>query len=126
MRAGQDSALVVSRFKNERQILASLDHPNIARLLDGGTTKEGAAYFVMELIEGETADQYCNHHKLAVTERLKLFLAGLLGGTVRAPTADHSSRHQAGQHSGYVGRCAQVAGLRHRKASGCERGSGAG
>jgi eukaryotic-like serine/threonine-protein kinase len=74
VRAGQDSALVVSRFKNERQILGSLDHPNIARLLDGGTTKEGAAYFVMELIDGEPVDQYCNHHKLAVTERLKLFL----------------------------------------------------
>jgi serine/threonine protein kinase/tetratricopeptide (TPR) repeat protein len=74
VRAGQDSALVVSRFKNERQILASLDHPNIARLLDGGTTKEGAAYFVMELIDGHPLDQHCTHHKLAVAERLKLFL----------------------------------------------------
>jgi len=74
VRAGQDAALVVSRFKNERQILAGLDHPNIARLLDGGTTKEGAAYFVMDLIDGEPIDQHCAHHKLAVTERLKLFL----------------------------------------------------
>jgi len=74
VRTGQDSALVVSRFKNERQILASLDHPNIARLLDGGTTKEGAAYFVMELIEGQPIDQHCIHYRLLVTERLKLFL----------------------------------------------------
>ncbi len=65
VRGGQDSAFVINRFKNERQILASLDHPNIARLLDGGTTEEGAPYFVMELIEGKTIDQYCSHHRLA-------------------------------------------------------------
>jgi len=74
MRGGQDSALVVSRFRNERQILAGLDHANIARLLDGGTTKEGAAYFVMELIDGQPIDEYCNQHKLEVAERLKLFI----------------------------------------------------
>jgi serine/threonine protein kinase/tetratricopeptide (TPR) repeat protein len=74
MRTGQDSGLVVSRFKNERQIVASLDHPNIARLLDGGATENGAPYFVMELIDGEPVDRYCDEHTLAVTERLKLFL----------------------------------------------------
>src|SRR5208283_5567142 len=74
IRAGQDSGFVVSRFKNERQILASLDHPNIARLLDGGTTEDGVPYFVMELIEGQTIDRYCNHHKLTTADRLKLFL----------------------------------------------------
>jgi len=72
--AGQDSGLVVSRFKNERQILASLDHPNIARLLDGGSTEDGAPYFVMELIDGQPIDRYCIDHKTAVSERLKLFL----------------------------------------------------
>src|SRR5579864_8365501 len=74
VRAGQDSGFVVNRFKNERQILASLDHANVARLLDGGTTEEGAPYFVMELIEGETIDQYCKNHKLQINERLGLFL----------------------------------------------------
>lgn len=74
VRAGEGSAFVISRFKNERQILASLDHPNIARLLDGGTTDDGAPYFVMELIEGEPIDRYCDHHKLATNDRLKLFL----------------------------------------------------
>ena len=74
VRAGQDSALVLTRFKNERQILASLDHPNIARLLDGGTTKEGAAYFVMELIVGQPLDQYCNERNLSIDDRLQLFL----------------------------------------------------
>jgi serine/threonine protein kinase/tetratricopeptide (TPR) repeat protein len=74
VRSGQDSSFVLSRFKNERQILASLDHPNIARMLDGGTTEEGVPYFVMELIQGERINQYCDTLKLATTERLKLFL----------------------------------------------------
>jgi len=74
VRAGQDSGFVVNRFKNERRILANLDHPNIARLLDGGTSEDGAPYFVMEFIEGQPVDQYCNQHKLAVRDRLKLFL----------------------------------------------------
>jgi len=74
VRGGQDSGFVVGRFKNERQILASLDHPNIARLLDGGTTEEGGPYFVMELIEGQPIDQYCDRHALPIGERLKLFL----------------------------------------------------
>jgi serine/threonine protein kinase len=74
VRSGQDSSFVLGRFKNERQILAGLDHPNIARLLDGGTTEEGVPYFVMELIEGQVIDQYCDARKLATAERLKLFL----------------------------------------------------
>jgi serine/threonine protein kinase len=74
VRPGQDSSFVINRFKNERQILASLDHPNIARLLDGGTAEEGVPYFVMELIEGKTIDRYCDDQKLATADRLKLFL----------------------------------------------------
>jgi serine/threonine protein kinase len=74
VRGGQDSAFVVGRFKNERQILASLDHPNIARLHDGGTTEDGVPYFVMELIDGQPIDQYCAKHGLSLTERLNLFL----------------------------------------------------
>jgi len=72
--AGHDSGFIVSRFRNERQILASLDHPNIARLLDGGTTRDGAPYFVMELIEGEPIDEYCDLHQLGTDDRLNLFL----------------------------------------------------
>ncbi len=74
VRAGADSGLVVSRFKNERQILASLDHPNIARLLDGGATEEGVPYFVMELVEGQPIDKYCDSHQLGIRARLELFL----------------------------------------------------
>jgi len=74
IQAGQASAFIVSRFKNERQILASLDHPNIARLLDGGTSDDGAPYFVMEMIEGRPIDEYCDHHRLPTNERLGIFL----------------------------------------------------
>jgi serine/threonine protein kinase/tetratricopeptide (TPR) repeat protein len=75
VRAGQDTDFIVSRFKNERQILAGLDHPNIARLLDGGTTEEGVPYFVMELIEGQPITEYCDSRNLPIVERLKLFSA---------------------------------------------------
>lgn len=71
--AGFDHESIIQRFRNERQILAGLDHPNIARLLDGGTTENGAPYFVMEYIEGQTIRDYCDTHRLTTIERLKLF-----------------------------------------------------
>jgi len=74
VRAGQDSQFVVARFRNERQVLASLDHPNIARLLDGGTTQEGVPYLVMELVEGQPLGEYCDERQLSISERLNLFL----------------------------------------------------
>jgi len=61
------------RLRNERQFLANLDHPNIARLLDGGTTTDGVPYIVMEYIDGVRIDTYCDLHRLTVDERLKLF-----------------------------------------------------
>ena len=73
VRVGFDSSFVLERFRHERQILASLDHPNIARLYDGGTTEDGIPYLVMELIEGTPIDQFCDDHDLDVTERLQLF-----------------------------------------------------
>jgi len=73
VRGGFDTAAVLERFRHERQILASLDHPNIARLYDGGTTEDGLPYLVMELIEGEPIDEYCEEHDLSINERLKLF-----------------------------------------------------
>ncbi len=74
VRGGYDTASVLERFRHERQILASLDHPNIARLLDGGTTDEGIPYLVMELIEGTPIDLYCDANNLSVAERLRLFV----------------------------------------------------
>ena len=64
----------LKRFDTERQILAHLDHPSIARLLDGGTTPDGRPYFVMDFIAGTPIDEYCDARRLTVAERLKLFL----------------------------------------------------
>jgi serine/threonine-protein kinase len=64
----------VRQFRTERQILAWLEHPNIARLLDGGTTSEGTPYLVMEHVEGVPIDRYCDEARLDVTARLRLFL----------------------------------------------------
>ncbi|MGI8890899.1 MAG: protein kinase domain-containing protein [Chthoniobacterales bacterium] len=73
VRRGLDTEDILERFRHERQILAQLDHPNIARLIDGGTTGEGLPYFVMEFVEGVTLTQYCARHQLDTNERLKLF-----------------------------------------------------
>jgi tetratricopeptide (TPR) repeat protein/tRNA A-37 threonylcarbamoyl transferase component Bud32 len=73
LKPGLDSAALLRRFKAERQILAQLSHPNIAHLLDGGTTEDGTPYFVMEFIEGQPIDVYCDERQLGVNERLDLF-----------------------------------------------------
>ncbi|MCC5940019.1 MAG: tetratricopeptide repeat protein [Balneolaceae bacterium] len=64
----------IDRFRTERQILASLKHPNIARLLDGGVTGNGLPYYVMDYVEGKPIDQFCQDNKLNLKERLNLFL----------------------------------------------------
>jgi serine/threonine protein kinase len=74
VRSGYGSAELLQRFLHERQILASLDHPNIARLYDGGTTDDGVPYLVMELIEGTPIDLYCEQNGVGIDERLKLFM----------------------------------------------------
>src|SRR6266542_1003315 len=73
IKRGMESDFARERFLRERQILASLDHPHIARLLDGGTTAEGQPYFVMEFVAGETITAYCNRRQLSLDEKLKLF-----------------------------------------------------
>jgi serine/threonine protein kinase/tetratricopeptide (TPR) repeat protein len=70
---GLDHANLLRRFRAERQILASLDHPNIARLLDGGTTGEGQPYLVMEHIDGMPIDRYCDRNGLDIDARIDLF-----------------------------------------------------
>jgi eukaryotic-like serine/threonine-protein kinase len=75
VKRGMDSAEILRRFRGERQILATLDHPNIARLLDGGITAGGLPYFVMEHVEGEPIHRYCESHRLEIPERLELFRA---------------------------------------------------
>ena len=73
LRRGMDSEAVLRRFRRERQILADLDHPNIARLLDGGTTSHGLPYFVMEYVDGVPIDYYCRSRRLTTRERVILF-----------------------------------------------------
>ena len=74
VRHGMDTADVLGRFQYERQILANLDHPYIARLLDGGTTPDGRPFFVMDYVEGRALDQFCRHSTLDTEARCNLFL----------------------------------------------------
>ncbi|GMV27581.1 MAG: hypothetical protein AMXMBFR58_36120 [Phycisphaerae bacterium] len=72
VKAGMDSRVVIARFEAERQALALMDHPNIARVFDGGATDAGRPYFVMELVRGIPITDYCDRHQLGVRERLDL------------------------------------------------------
>ncbi|QQS32744.1 MAG: protein kinase [Acidobacteriota bacterium] len=73
VKRGVDTDFVLRRFRNERQILAALDHPFITRLIDGGTTDDGRPYFVMEYIEGQPLHEYADAEKLSIDDRLRLF-----------------------------------------------------
>ena len=74
IKAGMDTAHVIARFEAERQALALLDHPSIARVIDAGSTTEGKPYFVMEYVKGEPLTDYCTRHRLTLEQRLDLFL----------------------------------------------------
>ncbi len=74
IKLGMDSRDVISRFEAERQALALMDHPNIARVLDGGLTPSGRPYFVMELVKGLPITEHCDQHRLGNRQRLELFL----------------------------------------------------
>jgi eukaryotic-like serine/threonine-protein kinase len=74
IKPGMDSRQVIARFEAERQALALMDHPNIAKVLDAGTTDAGRPYFVMELVKGVPITQYCDEHHLTPKQRLELFV----------------------------------------------------
>jgi serine/threonine protein kinase/tetratricopeptide (TPR) repeat protein len=74
IKPGMDSHQVIARFEAERQALALMDHPNIARVLDAGATDSGRPYFVMELVRGVPITEYCDKHQLSPQERLELFI----------------------------------------------------
>jgi len=74
VKIGMDTEAIVRAFRTERQILATLDHANIARLLDGGTTDDGRPYFVMDYVEGLPLDEYCDTHRLPIPARLEVFM----------------------------------------------------
>ncbi|MFM7050539.1 MAG: protein kinase domain-containing protein [Planctomycetota bacterium] len=73
LRADEDREDILARFKQERQALALLNHPNIVKVLDGGITPNGLPYFTMELVKGETLVEYCDKHRLPLEARLRLF-----------------------------------------------------
>jgi tetratricopeptide (TPR) repeat protein len=72
IKLGMDTKAVIARFEAERQALAMMDHPNIARVLDAGATQTGRPYFVMELVRGSTITEYCDKHKMSTAERVEL------------------------------------------------------
>src|SRR5208283_3156712 len=74
IKLGMDTKQVISRFEAERQALALMDHPNIAKVLDAGTTDTGRPYFVMELVRGVKITDYCDQNNLSTRERLDLFI----------------------------------------------------
>jgi serine/threonine protein kinase/formylglycine-generating enzyme required for sulfatase activity len=74
IKAGMDSKAVLARFEAERQALAMMDHPNIAKVLDAGTTDGGRSFFVMELVKGTPITRYCDEHRLTPRQRLELFV----------------------------------------------------
>ena len=74
IKTGMDTKAVVARFESERQALALMDHPNIARVFDAGATPEGRPYFVMEYVPGLPITEYCDKHRLTIAERLELFI----------------------------------------------------
>src|SRR5579864_4779130 len=74
VKAGMDTKAVMARFESERQVLALMDHPHIAKVLDAGETPAGRPYFVMEYVQGLPITGYCDHHRLTIKERLRLFI----------------------------------------------------
>jgi hypothetical protein len=74
IKLGMDTKQVIARFEAERQALAMMDHPNIAKVLDGGSTESGRPYFVMELVRGIRITDYCDQNNLTTQERLDLFI----------------------------------------------------
>ena len=74
IKTGMDSKAVLARFDAERQALALMDHPHIARVYDGGTTEDGQPFFVMELVRGVPLTEFCDQKRLVVRARLELFV----------------------------------------------------
>ena len=104
IKLGMDTKQVVARFEAERQALALMDHPNIAKVLDGGATDTGRPYFVMELVQGVPITEYCDRNSLPARERLELFITVCQAIQQRAPERDHPPGHQAHQHPGHAPR----------------------
>ena len=109
IKPGMDTAQVVARFEAERQALALMDHPHIAKFLDAGTTDSGRPFFVMEPVDGVPITEYCDRNRLTPEGAARAVRAGLPGDPARPPEGHHPPRHQAvqrpGRRSRTAGRC---------------------
>ena len=99
IKPGMDSQQVIARFEAERQALAMMDHHNIAKVLDAGTTETGRPYFAMELVKGVPITDYCDKNKLTPRERLETFYSRLPSDPARSSKRDHPPRYQTDQTS---------------------------
>ena len=104
IKLGMDTRQVIARFEAERQALALMDHPNIAKVLDAGATETGGPYFVMELVRGIPITKYCEQERLVDTGSPGPLHEGLPCDPARAPEGDHPPRHQALEHPGDAAR----------------------
>ena len=101
IKRGMDTDSVLRRFYNERRILESLNHPNIAKILDAGATPDGLPYFVMEHIAGQPISQYCDVNKLSIDARLKLFEKVCAAVQCAHEVERGAPRYQAREHPGH-------------------------
>ena len=119
IKLGMDTEEVIARFEAERQALAMMDHPNIAKVFDAGATDAGRPYFVMELVRGIKITDYCDQNNLSDrASGSSLFIAGLPGDSARASKGHHPPRHQAVEHPRHAARRragAEGDRLRHRQ-----------
>jgi hypothetical protein len=104
IKLGMDTRRVIARFEAERQALALMDHPNIARVLDAGSTLAGRPYFVMEVVQGVAITRFCDDLNLCIRERLRLFVQVLRGHSTRPSKGGCSSGYQTVQCVGGVSR----------------------
>ena len=100
VKLGMDTGQVLARFANERQALAMMDHPNIARIFDAGATAKGRPYFVMEYIEGVPITQYCDRKRIDDRPTAGTFSRGVPRGSTRAPERRDPPRPQAVERAG--------------------------
>ncbi len=91
IKLGMDTKSVIARFEAERQALALMDHPNIAKVLDAGATETGRPYFVMELVRGIKITEYCDQNKIFTDDRLKLFASSPCTTACRCPRSSTSA-----------------------------------
>ncbi len=104
IKPGMDTKEVIARFEAERQALAMMDHPNIAKVLDAGTTESGRPYFVMELVKGIPITEFCDKNRLNTQDRLRLFASVCKAIQHAHNKGSHPPRHQAIQRHGHATR----------------------